>query len=198
MFDVDEFVHECRRALDEPQVVPAIRELVERTVNDASTNRAFTPDRSGFEVLHQAHDLTVLHISFPPQLDVLPHEHRMWAVVGVLDGQEDNSFFRRGDDALVPSGGRELHPGDVLAMGDDTVHAIRNPRSKYLSALHVYGGDLINQERLEWDASGRNPRIGDTTRPTKLTEMARAEEERLGRGLNPDEVDELIARLRAG
>jgi len=48
-----------------------------------------------------------------------PHEHRMWAVIGMYGGQEDNAFYRRASGGLEPAGGRELPAGDVLVMGDD-------------------------------------------------------------------------------
>ena len=34
-----------------------------------------------------------------------PHEHRMWAVIGMYGGQEDNAFFRRAP--AVSSRGRQ-------------------------------------------------------------------------------------------
>jgi predicted metal-dependent enzyme (double-stranded beta helix superfamily) len=36
-------------------------------------------------------------------------------------------------------------------MGEDTIHAIRNPLDhSTLAAIHVYGGDLIGAERSMW------------------------------------------------
>jgi predicted metal-dependent enzyme (double-stranded beta helix superfamily) len=81
-----------------------------------------------------------------------PHEHAMFAVVGMYGGQEDNSFFRRTGHGLEPSGGRALAAGDVLVMGHDAIHAVENTRNEYAVALHVYGGDFFDAERSEWDA----------------------------------------------
>ena len=75
----------------------------------------------------------------------------MWAVIGVLRGGEDNEFFRRSGNTIEPSGGRVLGEGDVLAMGKDTIHAVKNPSTAWSSsALHVYGGDLIGTARSMW------------------------------------------------
>jgi predicted metal-dependent enzyme (double-stranded beta helix superfamily) len=193
MFNVDEFLSECEAALGEATPALAVRDVVARAVSDPGAARAFDPDRSEFGVLHRSPTLTVLHIGLAPSLGSVPHDHRMWAVVGIIDGQEDNAFFRRGDDALVDSGGRSLHDGEVLVMGDDTIHAIRNPRSSYVSALHVYGGDLIGAERSEWDITGSTEKAYDHERFTKVFTCVRAEEERVGRGLSADEVAPVLA-----
>lgn len=82
-----------------------------------------------------------------------PHDHRMWAVIGIYAGQEDNRFYRRsGPDRrmLIESGGKELAEGDVLALGDDVIHAVTNPLAKLTGAIHVYGGDFVTKPRSQW------------------------------------------------
>ena len=40
-----------------------------------------------------------------------PHDHRMWAAIGIYQGREDNAFYRRpGPEArtLLESGGKTL------------------------------------------------------------------------------------------
>jgi len=75
----------------------------------------------------------------------------MWAAIGIYGGQEDNAFFRRADDGLVASGGKQLHDGDVILLGDDVIHAVTNPSRGCTGAIHIYGGDFVNQPRSEWD-----------------------------------------------
>jgi predicted metal-dependent enzyme (double-stranded beta helix superfamily) len=120
----------------------------------------------GVELLHRSDDLTVLSVVIAAGLPAtLPHDHRMWAVVGIYGGQEDNQFFRRADGALVESGGRSLRASDTLAMGDDTIHAIHNPLDhSALAAIHVYGGDLIAAERSMWTQPDLDEQPYDDTR----------------------------------
>ena len=96
--------------------------------------------------------LTVLNVLWPPLFSLLPHDHRMWAAIGIYGGSEDNTFYRRQGSAIVRSGEKELSVGDVLLLGDDTIHAVHNPRRAYTGAVHVYGGDFINTPRSQWDA----------------------------------------------
>ena len=48
------------------------------------------------------------------------------------------------------SGGRELAVGDVLLLGDDTIHAVTNPLGRLTGAIHVYAGDFVNEPRSQW------------------------------------------------
>jgi predicted metal-dependent enzyme (double-stranded beta helix superfamily) len=44
-----------------------------------------------------------------------------------------------------------ISEGEVLTMGVDTFHSVKNPSSERLSsALHVYGGNLIAAEKTMW------------------------------------------------
>jgi predicted metal-dependent enzyme (double-stranded beta helix superfamily) len=84
---------------------------------------------------------------------IYPHNHQMWATIGIYAGQEDNTFYRRAVDdqrVLVESGGKELRVGDVVTLGDNTIHAVANPTAVLTGAIHVYGGDFVNEPRSQW------------------------------------------------
>ena len=149
MFEVDAFVTRCRAALAEPKPMLAVKEILERTVADPDALASALRAEPGAVVLHRSADLTVLSIVVPAGSRAsVPHDHRMWAVVGVYQGQEDNQFFRRDGSGLVETGERSLRVSDTLAMGDETIHAIRNPLDRHaLAAIHVYGGDLLGAAR---------------------------------------------------
>jgi predicted metal-dependent enzyme (double-stranded beta helix superfamily) len=166
VFDVDAFVAECRTALAESQPMLAIKEIIDRTMAEPDAVATALHAEPGVVVLHRRDDLTVLSVVVPAGLrQSLPHDHRMWAVVGVYGGQEDNQFFRRDDGGLVESGGRSLGVSDTLAMGHDTIHAVRNPlKHSALAAIHVYGGDLIGAERSMWTRPGYDELPYDDTK----------------------------------
>ena len=158
MFDLETFIAACRAALSEPKPVLVVRELVERAISVPADLDEALP-QTGVTVLACDPRLTVLGVVVPgglPKKLSVPHDYRMWAVVGVYGGQEDNQFFRRAQDTLVDSGGRSLMPCDALAMGDDTIHAVHNPlQHSGLAAIHVYGGDLIGAKRSMWPEPDR-------------------------------------------
>jgi predicted metal-dependent enzyme (double-stranded beta helix superfamily) len=131
MFDVEELVANCQRAVDETEPVLAVRDVLERAVSDQrAIAEALPPERAELVPLHVSDRLTVLKIVWGPGMVLGPHDHRMWAAIGLYSGGEDNRFFRRADSTLVDSGARELRPGDVCLLGDDAVHSVTNPTAK--------------------------------------------------------------------
>ncbi len=87
----------------------------------------------------------------------MPHDHRMWAVIGIYGGREDNLFWRRVSTglsgAIEPSCTSTLRTGDVTVLAPDVIHSVTNPGSQLTSAIHVYGGDFFDAARSEWDAA---------------------------------------------
>ena len=53
------------------------------------------PKRAEMQKLYQGSDLTILNVIWAPWMTLLPHNHKMWAVIGIYTGREDNIFWRR-------------------------------------------------------------------------------------------------------
>jgi predicted metal-dependent enzyme (double-stranded beta helix superfamily) len=153
MFDVNELVADCMEAVREQEPRLAVREVLERAVsNPGELQWALPATRAELVPLHVSDELTVLKVVWAPGMSFRPHNHLMWAAIGLYGGQEDNTFYRRTGDGIVPSGRRELTTGQVALLGDDTIHAVANPRTTFTGALHVYGGDITKRPgRSEWD-----------------------------------------------
>jgi predicted metal-dependent enzyme (double-stranded beta helix superfamily) len=151
MFDVDELVAACAAAIEETEPRLAVKAVVERAVADPrAIAAALPPERGEIVPLHVSDALTVLKIVWTPGMVLGPHDHRMWAAIGVYSGGEDNRFFRRVDATLVDSGERSLAPGDVCLLGDDVVHEVANRTGECTGAIHVYGGNFFTKPRSEW------------------------------------------------
>src|SRR5580700_5814881 len=131
--DVEDIVARCQEALTEHTPPLAVRDVLAELVSDGSgLEQALGPvDRGGITTLHNAADLTVLHVAWTPGLTLYPHEHSMWAVIGMYSGQEDNAFFRRAPGGLEQAGGRELAAGEILVLGDDVIHSVANSRREF-------------------------------------------------------------------
>jgi predicted metal-dependent enzyme (double-stranded beta helix superfamily) len=154
MFDIETFVDRCRQARTEAEPRRAVREVLERALAaPGEVADALRPTEAGFTLLHNTDDLTVLHVVWAPGMTLYPHDHQMWAAIGIYAGAEDNRFFRRSGEAerfLTPSGGKELRLGEVVLLGDDTIHSVTNPGVGLTGAIHVYGGDFVRQPRSQW------------------------------------------------
>jgi predicted metal-dependent enzyme (double-stranded beta helix superfamily) len=157
MFDLDRFIADCRAAVAEDPSHKLVREVVARAVAEPSAvmKAVGEPRFGGVEALYRADDLTILNVVWPPLFTIMPHEHRMWAVIGVYTGAEDNMFWRRkgkpGATRIEAAGARSLRVGDAEPLGPDIVHSVTNPIEKLTGAIHVYGGDFFAVERSEWD-----------------------------------------------
>ncbi len=173
---VEEIVARCQEALNEDTPVLAVRDVVSGIVSDGrGLEHALGPvSRGGITTLHKAADLTVLHVAWTPGISLYPHDHRMWAVIGMYGGQEDNAFFRRVPGGLERAGGRELPAGEVLVLGDDAIHSVANSRKDFAVALHVYGGDFFSVARSEWDLETYEERPRDLERTQRLFDEANA------------------------
>ena len=174
--EVEEIVARCQTALSEDTPTLAVRDVLATLVSARSKlEQALGPvSRGGITTLHNAADLTVLHVAWTPGMNLYPHEHRMWAVIGMYGGQEDNAFFRRVPGGLEPAGGRELPAGEVLVLGEDAIHSVANSRKDFAAALHVYGGNFFSVERSEWDPETYEERPRDFERTQRLFDEANA------------------------
>lgn len=156
MFQVDSFVKSCQG-----QAPSTVKELLAEALRDPeSITQALAATGSGKNVgegamgdllIYRSPDLTVLKAAVPAGFKSPPHNHLMWAVIGVYDGQENNFFYRRSGETLETAGGRELRVSDVLVLGTDAIHAIANPLERTSFAIHVYGGDLPGAPRRMWN-----------------------------------------------
>ena len=81
MFDLDQFVADCRAALKQDRSPNAVREIVARAVSDpaAILKTLGEPTRGELQTLHRADDLTVLNLVWAPNMMLPPHNHLMWA-----------------------------------------------------------------------------------------------------------------------
>jgi len=172
----DDVVQRCRAALGEHTPVLAVRDVLDELVSDpAELERAVGPvGEGGITAVHRAEELTILRVAWTPGMAINPHEHRMWAVIGMYGGQEDNAFYRRVPGGLEPAGGREVQRGEVLVLGDDVVHSVANSRREFAVALHVYGGDFFSAERSEWTFGTFEERPRDVEATMRLFDDANA------------------------
>jgi predicted metal-dependent enzyme (double-stranded beta helix superfamily) len=153
MFSTEQLVRECRLALRDPEPAHAIRELVQRAIAaPAEVLRGLgAPERSGLFPVHQSPELTILNVVWAPGMSIYPHDHRMWAVIGVYGGTEDNVFYKRTPAGLARASAKRLETGSAALLGADTVHGVTNPLSSFTGAIQIYGGDFFGAARSEFD-----------------------------------------------
>ena len=160
-FDVAAFVDDCVRTNDgTAEAQAAIREVLARALADPAAVLAGVgePQRGGLQALHRSAGLTILNIVWAPWMQLLPHDHNMWALIGIYTGREDNIFWERRDARVAATHAAAIGRGDVIALPADVIHSVANPIGKLTGAIHIYGGDFFAHGRTEWEPESLAPR----------------------------------------
>jgi predicted metal-dependent enzyme (double-stranded beta helix superfamily) len=158
MFEVEQFVSDCRAAFAQDLTHKAVREVLARAVSDPADvlESLGEPKSAQIRELFHSEKLTILNVVWAPLMTVMPHNHRMWAVIGIYTGREDNIFWRRvpgAPDKIEAAGAKALCERDAEPLGTDIIHSVLNPIDKLTGAIHIYGGDFFAAERSEWDSA---------------------------------------------
>jgi len=157
LFSLDRFIADCRAAVAEDPSHKAVREVVARAVSaPAQVLRALgEPKRGEVQSLYRSNGLTILNVIWAPWTTIMPHDHRMWAVIGIYTGREDNIFWRRLPAAeggrIEAAGAKALSERHAAPLGRDIIHSVTNPIPRLTGAIHVYGGDFFDTARSQWD-----------------------------------------------
>jgi predicted metal-dependent enzyme (double-stranded beta helix superfamily) len=178
--DLDRFVADCVAASREPEPQAAVLEVLARTVRQPAAVRTALGEttEAGIRVLHRSKTLTIFSATWAPNMNLMPHDHRMWAAIGIYSGREDNILWRRSPGRITAHGAKALFEGDAVALPASAIHSVTNPLSRFTGGLHVYGGDFFDTARSQWNPEtlAEEPSDGDTIR-----EIFRRENERMRR-----------------
>src|SRR6266576_3078138 len=136
-FDLDQLVSDCRKAVRENAPQAPISEILARSLSDRASlvSALGEPKRAEMQKLYQGSDLTILNVIWAPWMTLLPHNHKMWAVIGIYSGRADNIFWGR----LIRGHGAGLGPFA------DGLHLFRACHAERLRALNLCEQDVGGQ-----------------------------------------------------
>lgn len=167
-FDRDRFVEDCVLAHKEAEPINAVREVLTRAVRDHQSvlQGLGAPEKAGIDVLLSSPALTIFAAHWTPQMNLLPHDHMMWALIGIYTGREDNILWRRNAAGIEACAANCLFEGDVATLPADAIHSVTNPLPRFTGGIHIYGGDFFDTARHQWDPETleEEPSDGDAIR----------------------------------
>lgn len=180
--DLDAFVADCVAAAAQDRPQKAVREVLARGVSDPAAMLAAVgpPGRAGLSLLHRSPTLTILNAVWTPQMSLMPHDHRMWALIGIYTGREDNIFWRRSERGVRAVGAEALFAGDVATLPSAVIHSVTNPLERFTGGIHVYGGDFFATTRSQWDPETRQEQPSDGDAIRAIFERANERHQRPG------------------
>ena len=176
--DMERFVADCIAASADDRPQQAVCEVLARAVSDprAMLVAVGEPDKAGLTVFHRSGNLTIFAATWTPRMNLMPHNHLMWALIGIYTGREDNILWRSEGGRLTGYGAKCLFEGDVATLPDTAIHSVTNPLERFTGGIHIYGGDFFATKRSQWDPEDltEQPSDGEVIRRLFDRENARA------------------------
>jgi predicted metal-dependent enzyme (double-stranded beta helix superfamily) len=106
--------------------------------------------------------LSISSLVVPPGVETPVHDHLAWGLVGLYQGTQRETFFRRVDDGAADEGHAELEavevrkagPGDwyELVPPDGDIHSVTTTSDVPSVSIHVLGADIGCIPRHAFDA----------------------------------------------
>ena len=151
--DIDRFVEDCVAANQEADAQAAVNTVLARAVSRPNSVLAALgePVKAGLNVLHRSPTLTIFAATWTPQMNLMPHNHLMWANIGIYTGREDNIFWKRTSGDINAFSADALFEKDTAMLPEDALHSVTNPLPRFTGGIHIYGGDFFNTTRSQWD-----------------------------------------------
>ncbi|HJY78853.1 MAG TPA: hypothetical protein VKE95_19580 [Burkholderiales bacterium] len=175
MFELERFIADCQAAHAADPSHKAVREVLARALQEPRSvlKGLGEPTRAAIGSLYRSAGLTILNVVWAPRMTVPPHNHHMWAVIGIYTGREDNIFWRRLPDGRVEAAGAQsLGERDAAPLGREIIHSVTNPIARLTGAIHIYGGDFFAVQRSEWDAETLAEQPYDSAKTLRYFEEA--------------------------
>ena len=113
--DIDRFIQDCIDANAEADSQAAVLEVLARAVSDPRGMLAALgePTAAGINELYRSPTLTIFSATWIPQMNLMPHNHLMWANIGIYTGREDNILWRSIDGSIEAFGAKALFEGQA-------------------------------------------------------------------------------------
>ena len=153
-FDVDRFVEDVTQARMDSDSQSAVEDVLNRAVSQPNAVLAGLgePTEAGIHTIYNDKNVTILNVIWAPLMMLSPHNHNMWASIGVYTGREDNIVWEHTGDLIEAAGAAALSEKEVFGLSEDAIHSVTNPIGRLTGAIHVYGGNFFVPGRSEWDA----------------------------------------------
>lgn len=138
-----------------------LRRLVRKLVLNSYWLQTQRPDPADTEVAFLnlydeiGYPLTVQIETLIPGAQSSIHNHGTWGIVAVLQGEGDNTCWRRSPDSgypdkIVQAAARTLTPGDIVSFTPAAIHRLQAVGEATLVTFNMYG-ETHSKQRFEFD-----------------------------------------------
>ena len=158
MFDLNRFIEDCDNRIGQKNNHKAVMDILSKAIE--SPNQLFDqfgePTQGGIQKIYQSDKFSILNVVWTPNMSIMPHNHNMWAAIGVYSGREDNIFWRRLDNKengkipFITASARDL------LLNHDWPGNVRELENTLQRALVLSGGNAIDNTSIMIDKSLSN------------------------------------------
>jgi predicted metal-dependent enzyme (double-stranded beta helix superfamily) len=149
-------------ASGEANTLRSLKPLLQLLLQAEISERVFIPrdDKYAMNLIHMPKDqsFSVIGAVWQPKQTTPIHDHLTWALVGVYEGEEEETLYRRIDDGADPKiarlervSQRVNRKGDISVLSSAGIHRVDNPKNIPARSIHVYGRDIGSTERHTYD-----------------------------------------------
>ena len=172
-YSMDQYIADIRHIVAEESDNGAITEKIKPLAEKVTAERSWfksqyreVDEEQGFG-LHllfeeENHDLAVFVIAWAPGKGLAAHNHKTWAVVAGIDGQEHETNYARRDDGSKPGFAdleitheETLYPGKAVCCMPEDIHSVWNNGDEIAVSLHTYGRHLNHTGRSVFDVEAK-------------------------------------------
>jgi len=173
LYSVDDYVADLRTIVaaenNDESITARIKPLAERLTANKNwmTDEYRQVDEEqgfGLHLLFEEdnHDLAVFVIAWAPGKGLAAHNHKTWAVVSGIEGQEHETNYDRLDDGskqgyadLKKTHEATLLPGNAVCCLPEDIHSVWNNGEEVAVSLHTYGRHLNHTGRSVFDVEAK-------------------------------------------
>ena len=172
-YSVEQYVADIRAIAAEESEEAKIGERIKPLATKLAADKSWFLDKyreideeQGFSLhlLHEEenHELAVFVIAWGAGKGVGAHNHKTWAVVAGIEGQEHETNYQRLDDGsregyadLKKTKEETLYPGTAVCCSPEDIHSVFNNGEATAVSLHTYGKHLNHTGRSVFDVDAK-------------------------------------------
>lgn len=159
-FTLDSFLQQLKDAANTDNPEQQVYQVMQRVFtvhidNVADIFRQLDDD----VILYEDSVIAVLHYLMPTGVVVPPHDHQLYAIIGVYEGVEENHFYQVMNQQLIRQAIKPISRGEVMLIHPEGIHSVQTANNQRSAAIHVYLGELtkVKRSRFDWNTGEATP-----------------------------------------
>ena len=148
-----ELITACCNAVRKPAPFTELRTILQYLFtlpNQQLEEILHTESKQAVSSIYISTEVSVRKIIMPPYYHGHIHDHNIWTVGGIFKGIEENVYYQEDSQGLAETKTERTTAGNCFMMEKHIIHAVRNSSDQTTLSLHIYGGDLMQEQKYIW------------------------------------------------